>query len=73
MGDSIAKYGHMEHTYEKQKQLALTTKQAAAHLGVHPLTLQKMLRAGRIKGVRAGRKWIVPVRSLEVFLEGGEK
>lgn len=50
--------------------LALEVKPAAAKIGIHPLTLQKLLRSGRIKGVRIGRKWIVPIKSLEAFLAG---
>jgi len=53
------------------KPLAYPVKEAAAQIGIHPLTLHKLLRAGQIKGARVGRKWVVPRKALEEFLAKG--
>lgn len=64
--------GDLRKSNDVISPLALEVKTAAAHLGIHPITLQKLLRAGTIHGVRVGRKWIVPVKSIEEFLAKGQ-
>jgi len=43
----------------------LTVKAAANRLIVHPVTLQAMLRDGRVKGFKIGRAWRVPESELQ--------
>jgi len=47
----------------------LTVEQAAGKLQVRPETVRDWLRAGRLKGVKAGRQWRVRARDLESFLQ----
>jgi excisionase family DNA binding protein len=35
----------------------LTVPELAAHLRVHPTTIYRLLRAGRIPAIRAGNSW----------------
>jgi len=45
-------------------EVLLTVKQAAALLQVHPLTVRRQLRAGKLRGVRRGQLWRVPESAL---------
>jgi excisionase family DNA binding protein len=42
----------------------LNTDEAAAMLGVHPKTLQRLARSGRITAYRVGKLWRFQVRDL---------
>ncbi|AFV76713.1 DNA-binding protein, excisionase family [Thermus oshimai JL-2] len=50
---------------------ALSTKEAAALLGISQKTLYLALESGAIRGVRFGRRWVVPVEALASFMELG--
>lgn len=50
-------------------RLALTLDEAAAALGIPPSTLADQLRAGRIKGTKVGRHWLLTRRQLLDALE----
>ena len=45
-----------------------TTEEAAKLLNLNPLTVQGMIRKGIIHAARAGKKYIIPGRSLLEFL-----
>ena len=42
----------------------LNTDEAAAMLGVHPKTLQRLARSGRITAYRVGKRWRFQARDL---------
>ena len=41
----------------KEVEVLLDSHEAAAVLGVHPRTLQRMVRRGQISGVQVGKLW----------------
>ena len=48
----------------------MSMDEVADALGVHRDTVSKMLSAGTIRAVRAGRTWKIPLSALEEFLAG---
>ncbi len=50
-----------------QHQL-LTVEEAAAYLRVTPPTVYRLLRAGKLPGVKVGRQWRVRLADLEALL-----
>lgn len=38
----------------------LSTAEAARILGVHPVAVQQMVKAGRLPGKKVARNWIIP-------------
>lgn len=53
----------------------LTTEEIATILSVHPRTVMRWLRQGKLKGVKIGRLWRVRLVDFEAFIrgKGGEK
>ena len=52
----------------------LTAEEAAARLKMHPVTVRRLLREGRIPGRKVGvRQWRVSADALKAYIEGGEK
>ncbi len=49
--------------------LAVGTRQAGELLSLSERTVQRLIRSGRIRAVRAKRRITIPVRALEEFLE----
>jgi len=49
---------------------ALTVRQVAYRLSVHPKTVYNLLARGGLRGVKVGRVWRVPEEELEAFLRG---
>lgn len=47
-----------------------SVEQIAALLAMHPKTIQRYIREGRLKASRLGRNWRVSGHDLSVFLEG---
>lgn len=47
----------------------LTVNQAAEKLHSHPETIREWLRVGKLKGHKPGRKYLIPISSIETFLE----
>jgi excisionase family DNA binding protein len=43
----------------------LDSHEAAALLGIHPKTLQRMVRQGQLPGSRLGRKWLFRASELD--------
>jgi excisionase family DNA binding protein len=48
--------------------LGLTVKQAAKTTTLHEQTIRQLLRDGRIRSVRVGRRHVIPRTELERFL-----
>ena len=46
----------------------IDSERAAAIIGIHPKTLQKMARAGEIKGVHVGKLWRFRASSIEEWI-----
>ncbi|MGO9492944.1 MAG: helix-turn-helix domain-containing protein [Terracidiphilus sp.] len=42
---------------EYRHERLLSSIEAAAVLGIHPKTLQRMARSGQIRGIRVGKLW----------------
>jgi excisionase family DNA binding protein len=53
-------------------RLALSPQEAAQALGLGVWTVQKLLRQGKLPYKKAGRRVLIPVSALEVFLNGEE-
>lgn len=49
----------------------LTPEEAARYLRVNPQTLYRLLRSGRLPGVKVGRQWRIRKATLEAYLDGG--
>jgi excisionase family DNA binding protein len=47
----------------------LTSEQVAQMLQVHPLTVLKYIKAGKLKGIKLGRVWRFREKDVEQFLE----
>ena len=47
----------------------LDTREAAALLGIHPKTLQKLARSGKVPGVRIGKSWAFRASALDGWLK----
>jgi len=47
----------------------LTSKQVAQILQVHPLTVLKYIKAGKLRGIKLGRVWRFREKDVEQFLE----
>lgn len=49
-------------------QKVFTPEQVAEYLQLHHLTVLKLIKSGRLQGVKIGRIYRVPESSLEAFL-----
>jgi excisionase family DNA binding protein len=47
-----------------------TPEEVATLLGLHVNSVYTMLKSGELPSVRAGRKWLIPRRRFESWLEG---
>jgi len=47
----------------------LTTEQVSQILQVHPLTVLKYIKAGKLQGIKLGRVWRIRETEVEKFLE----
>ncbi len=47
----------------------LTSEQVSKILQVHPFTVLKYLKAGKLKGIKLGRVWRIRGKDVERFLE----
>ena len=57
---------------DEEKEL-LTVDDVAAKLGVSPRSVRRWFRQGKLRGIRAGKRWLVSPASLEAFLHGGNE
>lgn len=53
----------------KEVELLLDSHEAAAVLGVHPRTLQRMAQRGQIAGVQVGKLWRFRASSLSAWID----
>ena len=53
----------------KEVELLLDSHEAAAVLGVHPRTLQRMAQRGQIAGVQVGKLWRFRASSLSTWID----
>jgi len=53
----------------KEVELLLDSHEAAAILGVHPRTLQRMAQRGQIAGVQVGKLWRFRASSLLAWID----
>jgi excisionase family DNA binding protein len=60
------------HGHEGTWEPLLDAEEAAKHLGVHPKTLQKMARAGKVPCFRIGRHVKFRLSALDVWVRGSE-
>lgn len=49
-----------------------TVKEVAEILKVVEETVRKKLRSGEIKGIRPGLCWMIPEKSIQKYLKGGQ-
>lgn len=47
----------------------MTTAQAAEILGLHPASISRLVKQGKLRGERFGRDWMVSKRSVEDYLK----
>lgn len=47
----------------------LTTAQAAEYLGVHPKTMERMLRYGEVRSAKIGRRYRIRREWLEAYVD----
>jgi excisionase family DNA binding protein len=50
----------------------LSAEEAAAHLRLHPKTLQKMARLGHVPGIRIGKYWRFHLSRLDAWVRSLE-
>lgn len=53
---------------EKSEKLAVDTREAARMLSVSPRTIQNYIAVKLLPARKIGRRTVIPVRALEVFL-----
>jgi excisionase family DNA binding protein len=54
---------------QQTEQLGLTVEQVSRMTSLHPQTVRALIREGRIRHVRVGRRVIVPRTEVDRFLE----
>ena len=54
---------------EYRPQRLLDSVEAAAVLGIHPKTLQRMARSGEIRGIRVGKLWRFRCSEIDMWIE----
>lgn len=52
-------------------RLVYSPEEVARLLGLHANSVYSLLKSGTLPAVRAGRRWLIPKRRLEAWLEGG--
>lgn len=52
------------------QRLAFSIQEAAACLGVHPLTVRGAITRGDLRTIRLGRRVLIPRSAVEDFLDG---
>ena len=57
-----------EAAHAARKKLVYTPKDLEGLLGLSKNSINALLRSGRIRSVRYGRKWLIPESAVEEFL-----
>ena len=47
----------------------VTANEAARELGVHPKTVSRLVRQGKLAGIKLANRWLVEEATLEAFRE----
>ena len=66
---------HLMHESEmsgKKFEPLLSTEEAAAHLRLHPKTLQRMARQGHVPSIRIGKYWHFRLSALDAWVRALE-
>ena len=66
----------MESKYKNKNPVVeniYTTDQVAKILQIHPLTVLKYIKQGKIKGIKLGRVYRILESALQSFLDNGGK
>jgi excisionase family DNA binding protein len=53
----------------RDEPLTVSVRQAAARLGFGRDSMYELVRTGRVRSVRVGRRIVIPVAELQAFLE----
>lgn len=48
----------------------ISTEEAAYALGITPQHVRRLLRSGKLKGMRVGKTWTILIKDLEVYQAG---
>lgn len=59
------------HTDSDGQPIALSRKQAAAAMGVHPSTIDKWRQAGHLRWIKVDGKVLIPRIALEELIAAG--
>jgi len=51
-------------------KVILTAKELAVYLGIHPLTLERYARLGKVPGFKIGASWRFDKRQIARWLKG---
>ncbi len=51
------------------QRFAFTVDEVASLLGIHPETVRREIRAGRLSAIRVNRKLLIPSKNLIAYLE----
>lgn len=54
--------------YTAMPERLIDSEEAAAIIGIHPKTLQKMARRGQIRGVHVGKLWRFRASTIEEWI-----
>jgi len=54
----------------KKKLRLVTSYEAARKLGVHQMTVTRLLRQGKLAGVKLANRWLIEQDTLEAFCKG---
>lgn len=57
---------------ERSFEPLLSTEEAAAHLRMHPKTLQRMARQGQVPSIRIGKYWHFRLSALDAWVRSIE-
>ena len=64
--------GHMNLTNVSIDQL-LSTQEAAEHSGLSDVHLRRLVRLGKVAGVRLGRLWFTTAEAVDAYLAQGHR
>jgi len=56
-------------SYGTAPERLIDSEEAAAIIGIHPKTLQKMARRGQIRGVHVGKLWRFRASTIEEWIK----
>jgi excisionase family DNA binding protein len=57
----------MTYPHELAGRRALTPDELAEAWNIHPETVRRRLRSGKLQGFRIGEEWRIPISSIEAY------